>query len=90
MSLAALNNNYYPSAHMQLPNQVGTCIINVNRLLSLRCGMSGEPAPRHILRSQVTMKPYGQVRFWGGAFMITYIAFIYIYIYICRDVLSIF
>ena len=27
-----------------------------------RCGMSGEPAPRYIIRSQVTMKPYGQVR----------------------------
>lgn len=23
--------------------------------------MSGEAAPRHIIRSQVTMKPYGQV-----------------------------
>ncbi len=36
-------------------------------LLSVRrCGMSGEAAPRHIIRSQVTMKPYGQVRLCGS------------------------
>ena len=29
--------------------------------MALRCGMSGEAAPRHIIRSQVMMKPYGEV-----------------------------
>jgi len=32
-------------------------------ILTFRCGMSGEPAPRFIIKSQVTMKPYGQVCF---------------------------
>lgn len=34
---------------------------NLSPVCYCRCGMSGEAAPRHIIRSQVTMKPYGQV-----------------------------
>lgn len=32
-----------------------------SNLRFVRCGMSGEPAPRCIIRSEITMKPYGQV-----------------------------
>jgi hypothetical protein len=39
----------------------GSIVIEIGRVYT-KVGLSGEPAPRHILRSRVEMKPYGALQ----------------------------
>ena len=64
-----------------------------------RVGISGEPAPRHVIRSRVEMKPYGVVSYYLHVICYTPVhtcticarkawsyenIYMYVYMYVCK------
>ncbi|CAI8006284.1 hypothetical protein GBAR_LOCUS4630 [Geodia barretti] len=47
----------------------GSIVIEIGRMYT-KVGLSGEPAPRHVIRSRVEMKPYGAVRYHSDLYTI--------------------